>query len=115
VLVGGAILGLALVLLLAPEARVLKAVATALCSLLVGYGAYLELASASTSLLAGGAVVLAVVLLRSINETVHLIAVAHREPRRAKRRRRHERVAMRVAALRGEIEAESAAEQRRAA
>jgi hypothetical protein len=114
VLVGGAILGLALVLLLAPDARVLKAVATALCSLLVGYGVYLELASTSTSLLAGGAVVLGAVLLRSINETAHLIAVAHREPRRAKRRRRHERVAMRVAEL--ELDADvAAAEQRRAA
>jgi len=109
VLVGVAILGIALMVVLAALARTLRPLAAVLGGAVVFYAVVKGTGNVTAALIALGVLAVAWLLVRSINETTHIVVVARREPRRRRRR-----AAAQVASLLEDIEREEE-ELRRAA
>jgi len=95
---------------LAALARTLRPVAAVLGGAVVFYAVIKGTGNVTAALIALGVLTVAWLLVRSINETTHLVVVARREPRRRRRRR----AAAQVTSLLEDLEREEE-ELRRAA
>ena len=99
--VAAAIFGVALLVVLASLAGLFKPVSVGVAAIALFYGILAGTRTVTAALLAVGALVIVGILVRSIGETAHTIAVARREPRRRQRRRSAARTALALEELEG--------------